>query len=155
MNFRDFDHVNRIVRTFPIDQMATVNALERIPPIVTPTTTVVGTTVVASQPVPSTSRVRLPNCLIPTPMVPMSTSSTLIPLGGMAQPPSYTKITLNPFSYRMPSVMIGSSGIFFANNMVPSMPMSSRNTSNNFGPFQFRNTHILLSNPTLGGSFTA
>ena len=55
----------------------------------------------------------------------------------------------------MPLVTIGSSGNFFANNMVPSMPMSSRNTSNNFGPFQFGNTHIPLSNPTLRGAFAA
>jgi hypothetical protein len=33
------------------------------------------------------------------------------------------------------------------------MPMSFGNTSNNFGPFQFGNAHIPLSNPTLGGSF--
>jgi hypothetical protein len=44
-NFRDFDHVNRTLRMFPLDQMATVNALENIPPIVTPVTIVVGTTV--------------------------------------------------------------------------------------------------------------
>lgn len=55
----------------------------------------------------------------------------------------------------MPPITIGSSGNFFANNMVPSMPMSSGNTSNNFGPFQFGNTHIPLSNPILGGAFVA
>ena len=154
MNFRDFDHVNRTLRTFPIDQMATVNASESIPPIVTPTTTMVGTTAAASQPVPSTSRVNLPNCLIPTPMVPMSTSSALIPLGGMTHPPLYMQSISNPFSYGMPLVTMGSSGNFFA-NMVPSLPMSSRNTSNNFGPFLFGNTHILLSNPSLGGAFAA
>ena len=55
----------------------------------------------------------------------------------------------------MPPITIGSSGNFFANNMVLLIPMSSRNPSNNFGPFQFGNTHIPLSNPTLGGAFTA
>ena len=92
-NIRDFDHVNRTLRTFLLEQMATVNALESIPTIVTLISTVVGTTAAASQPVPSTSGVSLPNYLIPTPMVPMSTSSTLIPLGGMAQPPLYTQNT--------------------------------------------------------------
>ena len=53
----------------------------------------------------------------------------------------------------MPPITIGSSSNFFANNMVPLMPMSSGNPSNNFRPFQFRNAHILLSNPTLGGAF--
>ena len=48
MNFRDFNHMNRTLRTFPIDQMATANASESIPPIVTPTTTAVGTTAAAS-----------------------------------------------------------------------------------------------------------
>ena len=129
--------MNRTLRMFPIDQMAIPNALESIPPIVTPTTTMVGTIATASQPVPSTSRVSLPNCLIPTPTVPMSTPSTSIPLGGMNQLPLYMQSTLNPFSYGMPLVTIGSSGNFFAKNMVPSMPMSSRNTSNNFEPFKF------------------
>ena len=59
----------------------------------------------------------------------------------------------NPFSYGMPPITIGSSDNFFANNMVPSMPMSAGNTSNNFGPFQFRNAYILLSNPTLVDAF--
>ena len=135
--------------------MATVNASESIPPIVTPVTTMVGTTAVVSKPIPSTSGVSLPNCLIPTPTVPMSTSPTSIPLGGMAQPPFYTQSTSNPFSNGMPSVMIGSSRIFFVNNMVPLMPMSYGDTSNNFGPFQFRNAHILLLNPTLGCSFAS
>ena len=101
--------MNRTLRTFPIDQMDTVNASEIIPPIVTPATTMVGTTVATSQPIPSTSGVSLPNCLIPTPTVPVLTSSTSIPLGGMAQPPLYTQITSNPFSYGMPLVTIGSS----------------------------------------------
>lgn len=78
--------MNRTLRTFPLEQMATLNALESIPPIVTLVTTVVGTTAATSQPVPSTSGVSLPNYLIPTPMVLVSTSSTSIPLGGMAQP---------------------------------------------------------------------
>lgn len=147
--------MNRTLRTFPFDQMATVNAYKSIPPIVTPITTVVVTIAGTLQPVPSTSRVNLLNCLIPTPTVSVSTSSTSIPLGGMTQLSLYMKNTSNPFSYGMPSVTIGSLGYFFANNMVPSMPMSSGNTSNNFGPFQFRNSHILLSNPTLGGAFVA
>ena len=53
----------------------------------------------------------------------------------------------------MPSVTIGSLGNVFANNIIPSMPVSFENTSNNFGPFQFGNAHIPLSNPTLGGAF--
>lgn len=154
-NFRDFDHVNRTFRTIQVDQMATVNALEIIPPIVTSTTTVVGTTVATSQPVPSTSAINLPNCLIPTPTVPVSTSSVSIPLGGMAQPPLYMQSTSNPFSYGMPSITMGLLGSFFASNMVPSMPMSSRNVSNNSGPFQFGNDHISLSNPSLGDTFIA
>lgn len=135
--------------------MAIVNASESIPPIETLITTVVGTTAAAPQPVLSTSAVSLPSCLIPTPMVIVSTSSTLIPLGGNAQQPLYMQSASNPFSYGIPPVTIGSLGNFFANNMVPSMPMSSGNTSNNFRPFQFRNAHIPLSNPTLGGAFAA
>jgi len=104
--------MNRNLRTFRIDQMATMNALESIPPIVTLTTIVVGTTTATSQPVPSTSRVNLPNCLIPTPMVLVSTSSASIPLGGMAQPPLYRQSRSNPFPYGMPLVTMGSSGNF-------------------------------------------
>ena len=54
-NFRDFDQENITLRTFPLDQMATVNASESVPPIVTSVTTVAGTTIAASQPVPSTA----------------------------------------------------------------------------------------------------
>lgn len=135
--------------------MAIENASNNILPIVTSDTTMVGTTADASQPVPSTSGVNLPNCLIPTPMVLVLTSSISIPLGGMVQPSLYTQSTLNPFSYGMPSITMGSSSNFFSNNMVPSIPMSSGNTSNNFGPFQFGNAHIPLSNPSLGSAFAA
>lgn len=44
---------------------------------------------------------------------------------------------------------MGSLGRFFANNMVPSMLMSSGNAFSNFGPFQFGNAHTPLSNPSL------
>ena len=53
----------------------------------------------------------------------------------------------------MPLVTIGLVGNFFANNMVSSMPMSSGIPPSNFKPSQFKNTHIPLSNPTLGGAF--
>jgi hypothetical protein len=124
-NFRDFDHVNRTFETFPVDQMAIANASESILLIVTLATTMVGTTAVASQPVPSTSGVNVPNCFIPTPTMLLSTSSAWIPLGGMAQPPLYMQSTSNAFSYGIPLVTMGSSGSFFANNMVPLMPLSS------------------------------
>ena len=48
---------------------------------------------------------------------------------------------------------MGEADNFFANNMVPFMPMSSGVPPNNFGPSQFGNAHILLSNPTLGSAF--
>jgi hypothetical protein len=54
----------------------------------------------------------------------------------MDQQPLHMQGASNPFSYGMPPIMKGSSGNLFANNMVPSMPMSSRNPSNNFKPFQ-------------------
>ena len=79
--------------------------------------------------------------------------STSILVGGMAQQPLYTQTTSNPFAYGMPSVTMGAASNFFANNMVPSMPMSSGVPLNNFGPSQFRDAHILLSNPTLGSAF--
>lgn len=119
--------------------MAIGNALESVPPILTLVTTMAGSGVAGSHPIPLVAQQLRP--------------STSIPLGGMAQQPLYTQTTSNPFSYGMPPVTIGSSSNFFANNMVLSMPMSSRNTSSNFGPFQFRNAHIPLSNPTLGGVF--
>lgn len=53
----------------------------------------------------------------------------------------------------MPPVTIGLTSNFFANNMVPSMPMSSGIPSSNFGPSQFGSAQIPLSNPTLGGAF--
>ena len=53
--------------------MATVNASERIPPIMTSVATMAGSTAAAPQPVPSAA-------LHPGP-------STSIPLGGMAQQP--------------------------------------------------------------------
>jgi hypothetical protein len=71
----------------------------------------------------------------------------------MAQQPLYTQITSNPFAYGMPSVTMGVAGNFFTNNMVPSMPTSSRVPPNNFKPSQFGNAHIPLSNPTLGSAF--
>ena len=79
--------------------------------------------------------------------------STSIPVGGMAQQPLYTQTTSNLFVYGMPSITMGAVDNFFANNMVPSMPMSSRVPPNNFGPSQFKNAHIPLSNPTLGSAF--
>ena len=79
--------------------------------------------------------------------------STSIPVGGMAQQPLYTQTTSNPFSYGMPSFTMGVVDNFFANNMVPSMPMSSGVPPSNFGPSQFGNAHIPLSNPTLGSAF--
>ena len=48
---------------------------------------------------------------------------------------------------------MGSAGNFFANNMVPSMPMSLGVPPSNFRPSQFGNAHIPLSNPTLGSAF--
>ena len=79
--------------------------------------------------------------------------STSIPVGGMAQQPLYTQTMSNPFAYGMPSITAGVAGSFFANNMVPSMPMSSGVSPNNFGPSQFGTSHISLSNPTLGSAF--
>jgi hypothetical protein len=79
--------------------------------------------------------------------------STSILIGGMAQQPLYTQTASNPFSYGMPPITIGSTSNLFANNMVSSMPMSSGIPSSNFGPSQFGNAHISLSNPTLGGVF--
>ena len=55
--------------------------------------------------------------------------------------------------YGMPCMTMGATDNFFANNMVPSMPMSSGVPPNNFGPSQFRSSHIPLSNPTLGSAF--
>ena len=52
----------------------------------------------------------------------------------------------------MPSITMGEAKNFFANNMVPSMPMSSGVPPNNFSPSQFGTAHILLSNPTLGSA---
>ena len=71
----------------------------------------------------------------------------------MAQQPLYTQTTSNPFAYGMPSVTMGATDNFFANNMVPSMPMSSQVPPNNFGPSQFGSAHIPLSNLTLGSDF--
>ena len=79
--------------------------------------------------------------------------STSIPVGGMAQQPLYTQTTSNLFSYGMPFVTMGSADNFFANNMVPSMPMSLGIPPGNFEPSQFGNAHISLSNPTLGSAF--
>ena len=62
-------------------------------------------------------------------------------------------MTSNPFAYGMPSMTMGAANNFFANNMVPSMPMSSGVPLNNFGPSQFETSHIPLSNPTLGSAF--
>ena len=53
----------------------------------------------------------------------------------------------------MPSITMGSTDNFFANNMVPLMPMSLGIPPSNFGASHFENAHILLSNPTLGGAF--
>lgn len=135
----DFDQNNRTVRTFPLDQMATGNASQSVPPVVTSVATMAGSGVATSQSIPSVAQQPGP--------------STSIPLGAMAQHPLYTQTTSTPFSYGMPPVTIGSTCNFFANNMVPSMPMSSRKPSNNFRPFQFGNADIPLSNPTLGGAF--
>ena len=71
----------------------------------------------------------------------------------MAQQPLYTQIASNPFAYGMPSITAGAAGNFFANNMVPSMPMSSGVPPNNFNPSQFGTSHIPLSNPTLRSAF--
>ena len=79
--------------------------------------------------------------------------STSISVQGMAQQPLYTQMASNPFAYGMPSITTGATDNFFANNMVPSMPMSSGVPLNNFGPSQFRTSHIPLSNPTLGSVF--
>ena len=62
-------------------------------------------------------------------------------------------MTLNPFAYGIPSITMGVAGNFFANNMVPSMPMSSDVPPNNYGPSQFETSHLPLSNPTLGSAF--
>ena len=51
-NFRDFDQDNRIVRMFPLDQMATGNAPKSVPPIVTLDATMAGFSAAASQPIP-------------------------------------------------------------------------------------------------------
>ena len=135
--------------------MAAASGSDSTPSVVTSATTIVRTTIAALQLVLSTLGLKLPNYLIPTPLVAVSTPSVSIPLGGMAQPPLYTQSTSHPFSYGMPTVTVGSLGNFFANNMVPSMPMPYGNASCNFGPFQFGNVHIPLSNPSLGGSFIA
>ena len=79
--------------------------------------------------------------------------STFIPVGSMAQQPLYTQTASNPFAYGMPSITMGAVSNFFANNMVPSMPMSSAVPLNNYGPSQFGTSHLPLSNPTLGSAF--
>ena len=71
----------------------------------------------------------------------------------MAQQPLYTQTVSNPFAYGMPSITMGAISNFFTNNMVPSMPMSSGVPPNNFGPSQFKTSHLPLSNPTLGSAF--
>ena len=62
-------------------------------------------------------------------------------------------MTSHPFAYGMLSITMGAVGNFFANNMVPSMPMSSTVPPNNYGPSQFGTSHLLLSNQTLGSAF--
>jgi hypothetical protein len=46
-NFRDFDQHVRTVRTFSLDQMATGNASQSIPPVVTSIADMAGSSVVA------------------------------------------------------------------------------------------------------------
>ena len=84
---------------------------------------------------------------------PQPRPSTFIPIGSMAQQPLYTQTTSNLFAYGMRSITIGATDNFFANKMVPSMPMSSAVPLNNYGPSQFGTSHLRLSNPTLGSAF--
>ena len=120
-NFREFDLNTRTVHLFPLDQMATDNPTQNFPPVVTSVADMAGSSAVAQQ-------------LMPT----------------SAQQPLYTQTMSDPFLYGMPFVTMGSTGNFFANNMVPSMPMSLGVPPSNFEPSQFGNAHIPLSNPTLG-----
>ena len=152
--------------------MTTRNASQSIPPVVTSVADMAGSSAAAQKPMSATTQQPiLTTTQSPMPIVaqqPMPTAppqpmpsptqqpgpSTSIPVGGMAQQPLYTQTTLNPFSYGMPSITMGSAGNFFTNNMVPSMPISSGIPPGNFRPSQFRNAHIPLSNPTLGGAFS-
>ena len=101
----------------------------------------------AQQPMPTTAQQPM------TTVAQQPGPSTSIPVGGMAQQPLYTQTTSNLDLYGMPSVAMGVTDNFFPNNMVPSMSMSSGVPPNNFGPSQFGNAHILLSNPTFGSAF--
>jgi hypothetical protein len=138
-NFREFDLSTRTAQLFLVDQMATGNPTQKFPPVVNLVADMAGSSAVAQQPMSMASQQPEP--------------STSIPIGGMAQQPLYTQITSNPFAYGMPSVTMGETDNFFANNMVPSMPMSSGVPPNNFRPSQFGNAHISLSNTTLGSAF--
>lgn len=128
--------------------MATGNPTQNFPPIVTSVVDMARSSATTQQ---------LMSTMAQQPMTIVAQQprpSTSIPVGGMAQQPLYTQTMSNSFAYGMPSVTMGSADNFFANNMVPSMPMSSGVPPNNFEPSQFRNAHIPLSNPTLGSAFT-
>ena len=138
-NFREFDLNTRTVQLFPLDHMATGNPTQNFLSVVTSVADMAGSSAAAQQ--------------LMTMAAQQPGPSTSIPVGGMAQQPLYTQTTSNLFLYGMPSITMGSVGNFFANNMVPSMPMSSGVPPSNFVPSQFGNAHIPLSNPTLGSSF--
>ena len=123
------------------------NPTQNFSPIATSVADMAGSNAVAQQPMSTAAQ---------QPMIMVAQQPgpyTSIPVGGMAQQALYTQTTSNPLAYGMPSITMGETHNFFANNMVPSMPMSSRVPLNNFRPSQFGNAHIPLSNPTLGSAF--
>ena len=127
--------------------MTTSNPTQNLPPFVTSVTVMAGSSASALQPMPTSAQQLM------TMVDQQPGPSTSIPVGGKAQQPLYTQTTSNPFAYGMPFITMGAAGNFFANNMVPSMPMSSRVPLNNFSHSQFETAHIPLSNPTLGSAF--
>ena len=101
-----------------MDQMATSNPMQNFPPVVTSVADMAGSSVAAQQPMSIVAQ--QPMTMVAQQLGP----STSIPVGGMDQQPLYSQTTLNPFAYGMPSITMGVVSNFFANNMVPSMPMS-------------------------------
>ena len=146
-NFREFDLSTHIAQLFPMNQMATGNTTQNLPPVVTLVAAMVGPSSVAQQLMPASAQQPM------TMVAQQPRPSTSILVGGMTQQPLYTQTTSNPFAYGMPSITMGEAGNFFVNNMVPSMPMSFAIPPNNYSPSQFGTSHLPLSNPTLGSAF--
>ena len=76
-----------------MDQMATDNPTQNLPPVVTSVAAMAGSSTAAQQPM-STAAQR------PMTMAAQQPGpSPSIPVGGMAQQPLYTQTTSNPFAY--------------------------------------------------------